>query len=120
MHMQDKEMLLEVVPGAHLQEEVQKLRILASVAGIIVGLTVKNGATFLSVKYSEEFTEFIRTRNAGRPKQKGKVQLLCGEISSLKESEGAKVAAAKLHMSIATFYRHLNDNKGKKKEDEFV
>lgn len=120
MHMQDKEMLLEVVPGEHLQKDVQKLGDLAHVAGILVDLTVISGATFLSVRYSDEFTEFIRNRNAGRPRQKEGVPLSCGEVCSLKEAEGAKAAADKLRMPVATFYRRFNDNKGKKKEEPFV
>jgi len=120
MHMQDKEMLLEIVQGEHLQKDVQKLKKLASVAGLLVNLTVTDGATFLSVRYSDEFTEYIRNRKAGRPRKKETVCLTCKEVVSLKKDEGAKVAAATLKMPIATFYRHYNDNKGKNEEDLFV
>jgi len=120
MHMQDKEILLEIVQGDHLQENIQKLKKLASVAGLLVTLTVTDGTTFLSVRYSDEFTEYIRNRKAGRPRKEKTVCLTCKEVISLKKDEGAKIVAAKLKMPIATFYRHYNENKGKNEEDLFV
>lgn len=120
MQLQDKEILFEVVQRNDLQKDVQKLREIASVAGLLVNLTVTDDATFLSLRYSDEFTEFIRNRNAGRPRKKGTVQLSCGEVVSLKRAEGAEVAAATLKIPITTFYRRYNDNKGKRKEDPFI
>ncbi len=120
MHMQDKEILLEVVPGENLKKDVRKLRELGNVAGLRVNLTVKDGTTFLSVGYSDEFTEFLRNRNAGRPRNKKKVQLTCGEVFALKKAEGAKIAAATLQLPVATFYRRYNENKGKKEEEPFI
>jgi peptide deformylase len=38
----------------------------------------------------------------------------------LKETDGAGMAASRLGMSVATFYRRCNENKGKKKEEPFV
>ena len=120
MNMQDKEMRFKVVPEEHLQKDVQKLRKLASVAGLLVNLTVTNGETFLLVTYSEDLTIFIRNRSAGRPRKKKIICLTCGEVVLLKEAEGAKVAASTLNIPIATFYRHYNDNKEKREEDPFV
>ncbi len=120
MHMQDEELLFEVVPGGNLHKDVRKLRELCDVAGLLVNLTVKDGATFLSVGYNGEFTEFIRHRNAGRPRKKGEVRISCGKVFSLKEKEGATVAAATVGMSMATFYRRCNENKHKREEDPFV
>jgi len=120
MYMQDKEMLFEVVPGKQLGTDVRKLKTLAKVAGMLVGLTVRDGATYLSIRYSDEFTEFIRSRNAGRPRRKDAVRLTCGEVGLLKESQGAKAAASTLQMPIATFYRRCEDNKGKKEGEPFL
>jgi hypothetical protein len=120
MHIQDKEVLFEVIQGEHLQKDVQKLKELAHVAGLLVDLTVTDSATFLSIRYNDEFTEYIRNRKAGRPRKKKAIQLTCKEVVSLKKNEGAKVAAATLKMPIATFYRHYTENKGKKEEDLFV
>lgn len=120
MHMQDKEILFEVIQREDLQQDIQKLKELASVAGLLVNLTVTNGAPILSVRYSEEFTEFIRNRNAGRPRKKGSVLLSCGEVISLKEAEGAKVAATALKIPIATFYRRYYENKGKNEKESFT
>jgi len=120
MHMQDKELLFEVVPGGNLHDDARKLGELGKVAGLLVNLTVEDGATFLSVGYSDEFTEFIRHRNAGRPRKKREVQISCAKVFSLKEEEGAKVAAATVGMSIATFYRRCNENKGKREGEPFI
>jgi hypothetical protein len=118
--MQDKEMLLEVVPGKHLEADVGRLKALAEVAGLLVGLTVRDGATYISIRYSDEFTEFIRSRNAGRPRRKNAARLSCGEVYLLKESVGAIAAASALRMPIATFYRRCKDNRGKKEGEPFL
>jgi len=120
MHMQDDEMLFELVPGKHLHKDVDTLKHLMNVSGVLVDVMVRDGKTSLSIRYNQEFTEYLRTRNAGRPRNKADVQLTCKEVYSLKESEGAKVAAAALRMPIATFYRRCNDNKGKREEEPFV
>lgn len=120
MDMQDKEILFEVVPGGNLQKDVQKLRELGHVAGLLVDLTVKEGTTFLCVRYSDEFTELIRNRKAGRHRGERKVLLTCGEVFSLKAAEGAKAAADTLGMPLPTFYRRYKENKRKNEEDLFV
>jgi len=118
--MQDKEILFEVIPDGNIHRDVQKLKELANVAGLLVSLTVKGGATFLYIRYGDEYTEYLRNRNAGRPRKTDEVQLTCGEVFSLKEAEGAKVAAARLKMPLATFYRRYSENKSKKDEEPFV
>jgi hypothetical protein len=120
MHMQDKQLLFQVVPGNTLDEDVRMLRKLAAVAGLVVGLQCKEGCTFISVRYNEQYTEYIRSRNAGRPRNGGNPGLTCEEVFSLKETEGAAMAASKLGMSVATFYRRCNENKEKKGNDPFV
>jgi hypothetical protein len=52
MYMQDKEMLFEVVPGKRLGADVGRLKALAEVAGLLVGLTVRDGATYRFNLYS--------------------------------------------------------------------
>ncbi len=118
--MQDKEMLFEIVPRADLRRDIQQLGVFGHVAGLLVFLTVRDGKTFLCVQYSDDSCEYKRTRDAGRPRKKETVHLTCGEVVSLKEKEGAKVAAATLGMSVATFYRRYNNNKRKKDEEPFV
>lgn len=118
--MQNKEILFEVVPDGNIHMNIQALKKLGNVAGLLVDLRIKEGATFLCIRYSEEFSEFIRNRNAGRPRKKEEVQLTCGEVFSLKEEEGAKVAAARLRMPLATFYRRYSENKRKRFEEPFV
>ena len=120
MYRQDKEMLNEVVADGNIHENVQKLKELANIAGLLVSLKVKEGTTFLYIRYGDEYTEYLRNRNAGRPRKTDEVQLTCGEVFSLKEAEGAQGAAARLRMSMATFYRRYNANKGKKDEEPFV
>jgi len=120
MSMQDKELLFEVVPREDLRRDIQKLGVLGHVAGLLVSRTVRDGKTFLCVQYSDDSCKYKRTRNAGRPRKEETVHLTCGEVVSLKEKEGAKVAAATLGMSVATFYRHCNNNKWKKDEESFV
>ncbi|MFA6845978.1 MAG: hypothetical protein WCR02_09640 [Sphaerochaetaceae bacterium] len=119
MNMQQEEILFEVVPGEHLQQDMLKLRKLAYTAGLLVNLTEMNGTTFLSVRYDDGFTEFVRTRHAGRPRKKESTRLTCGEVVSLKTEKGAKVVAATLGMPLATFYRHYIENKGKKEGEIF-
>lgn len=118
--MQYEEMVFEVVRGGTLYKDVGKLYGLADVAGLRVGLSSDDGRYFLTIRYSDEITEAKRSRNAGRPRKNREVLLTCGEVSSLKESKGAQVAAAALGMPIATFYRRYNENKGKRVEDPFV
>ena len=120
MDMQDKEMLFEVVPREDLRRDVQKLGVLGQVAGFQAGLTVREGKTFLCVRYSDDFCKYKRTRDAGRPRKEEAVQLTCGEVVSLKKKEGAKIAATALGMSVATFYRHCNNNKWKKDGEAFT
>lgn len=118
--MQDKEMLFEVIPREDLRRDVQKLGMIGDVAGLHIGLTVRDAKTILCVQYSDDFCKYKRTRDAGRPRKEEAVQLTCGEVVSLKEKEGAKVAATTLGMSVATFYRHYHSNKWKKGEEPFV
>ena len=118
--MQDGEVLFEVVRGGTLYKDVMKLYGLGNVAGISVGLSTKDGRYFLSIRYDDEYTEFKRNRNAGRPRTRRQSHLTCGEVTSIKEGRGAKVAAASLGMPIATFYRRYNENKGKGEEEYFV
>lgn len=120
MHMQDEQLLFQVIPGSTLDEDVRMLGKLASVAGLVVGLQHKEGCTFVSVGYNEEYTEFIRSRNAGRPRGRREVGMACSEVFSLKEVAGAKAAAASLGMSLATFYRHCKDNRGKRGDEPFL
>ena len=120
MHLQDEEIRFEVVPGEHLQRDVRMLGELGAVAGLLVGLVFKDGKTLLSVRYNAEFTEFIRNRKAGRPRNGGNPGLTCEEVFSLKETEGAAMAASKLGMSVATFYRRDKKKKEKKGNDPFV
>ena len=120
MHMQDEEMLFELVPGEHLYENVDTLKHLMNVSGVLVDVMVRDGKTSLSIRYSKEFTEYLRNRNAGRPRKKDTLNSTCGEVFSLKEAKGAKVAAATFGMPIATFYRRCNDNKGKREEEPFI
>ena len=120
MNIQDQEILLEIVQGDHLQKDVQKLRDLAYVAGLLIELKVKDGRSFLSVKYNDEFTEFIRSRKAGRLRKKETDQFTCGEVITLKETQGANVAAAILKIPISTFYRRYNENKGKEEGEPFI
>lgn len=118
--MQDGELLFEVVRGGTLYKDVMKLYVLGEVAGLQVGLIAKDGRHFLSIRYDDEYTEFKRNRNAGRPRTRRQVHLTCGEVDLLKETEGAKAAASALGMPIATFYRRYNENKGKAEEEYFV
>lgn len=120
MDMQNKEILFEIVPGGNLHKDVRKLRKLGYVAGLLVDLTVKEGTTFLCIRSSDEFTEFIRNRKAERHRKKEKALLTCGEEFSLKATGGAKAAADTLGMPLATFYRLYNENKRKNEEDLFV
>lgn len=120
MHLQDKDLLFEVVPGATLAQDVQKLRELAAVAGLGVRLTVKGGVSMLCVGYNEEFTEFIRNRKAGRPRKTAEVQITCGEVFATKEAQGSKAVAARLRMPLATFYRRCDENKGKGDGEPFT
>ncbi len=117
--MQDKEMLFEVVPREDLRRDAQKLGVLGHVAGLHIGLTVRDGKTFLCVQYSDDFCKYKRTRDAGRLRKEEAVHLTCGEVVSLKKKEGTKVAAATLGMSVATFYRHCNNNRWKKDDEPF-
>lgn len=118
MSIQDKELRFEVVHGADLRRDIQKLGLLGHVAGLHVSRTVKDGRTFLCVRYSDDSCEYKRTRNAGRPRKEEPAHLTCGEVASLKEKQGAKVAAATLGMSVATFYRHCNNSNKWKKDGE--
>lgn len=118
--MQDKEMLFEVVPRGDLRRDAQKLGVIGDVAGLHIGLTVRDGKTFLCVRYSDDFCKYKRTRDAGRPRKEEAVKLTCGEAVSLKKKGGAKAAATALGMSVATFYRHCHSNKWKKGEEPFV
>lgn len=120
MHMQENEILFELIPGKNFHKDVATLKRLMNVSGVLVDALVRDGKTTLSIRYDKEFTEYLRTRNAGRPKKEPEVTLTCGEVFSLKESEGAKVAAAKLQMPIATFYRRCHDNRGKGDGEPFV
>ena len=117
--MQDKEMLFEVVPREDLRRDVQKLGVIGNVAGLHIDLTVRDGKTILRMHYRDDFCKYKRTRDAGRPRKEETVQLTCGEAVSLKKKDGAKVAATTLGMSVATFYRHCNNNKWKKDEEPF-
>lgn len=118
--MQDGELLFEVVRGGTLYEDVMKLYGLGEVAGLQVGLIAKDGKYFLSIRYDDGYTEFKRTRNAGRPRTRRQTHLTRGEVDFLKETEGAKAAAVALGMPIATFYRRYKESKGKKEEEYFM
>jgi len=120
MNIQDRELSLEVVPGETLEEDVRTLRSLASVAGLLVDLERREGAAFLHVRYNEGFTEFIRNRNAGRPRSTAAGRFTCKEVFSAREKEGSKAVAQRLGMSLATFYRRCRDNKGKNGDDPFL
>jgi hypothetical protein len=120
MNIQDRELSLEVVPGETFKEDVRTLRSLASVAGLLVELEQRDGAAFLHVRYNENFTEFIRNRNAGRPRSMTTGRFTCKEVFSARESDGSKAVAQRLGMSLATFYRRCNDNKGKNGDDPFL
>lgn len=118
--MQDGELLFEVVRGGTLYKDVIKLYELGKVAGLQVGLIPKDGKHFLSIRYDDEYTEFKRNRNAGRPRTRRQTHLTCGEVDFLKETEGAEAAAVALGMPIATFYRRYKESKGKKGEEYFM
>ncbi len=120
MHMQDKQLLFQVVPGNTLDEDVRMLGKLASVAGLVVGLQCKEGCTFVSVRYNEQYTEYIRSRNAGRPRKTWGARISCAEVYFRKDAEGAKAAASSLGMSLATFYRHCNENLGRGGDEPFL
>ncbi|MGB4407913.1 MAG: hypothetical protein WBI82_13705 [Sphaerochaeta sp.] len=120
MFRQEEKMLFEVVPDGNIHKDVQRLKELANVAGLLVDLKVKEGSTFLQIRYGDEYTEYLRSRNAGRPRKTDEVQLTCGEVSLLKETEGAQGAADRLRMSLPTSYRRYNENKGKKDVEPFV
>jgi len=120
MHMQEDEILFELIPGKDLYKDVATLKKLMNVSGVLVDALVRDGKTTLSIRYDKDFTEYLRTRNAGRPRKETEVKLTCGDVFSLKEAEGAKVAATALQMPIATFYRRCHDNKGKREEEPFT
>lgn len=120
MHMQDKQLLFQVVWGNTLDEDVRTLGKLASVAGLVVGLQCKEGCTFVFVRYNEQYTEYIRSRNAGRPRKTWEARISCAEVFSLKDAQGAKAAASSLGMSLATFYRHCKENLGRGGDEPFV
>jgi hypothetical protein len=119
MHVEFKEMLLELVPDDHMGEKVQKLKDIANVAGSLVSLTVKDGSTYLSVRYDDKYTEFFRTRNAGRPRKNEAKSMSWGEVSMLRWKVGARETAATLNMSLSTFYRRYADSMGKGKDEMF-
>jgi hypothetical protein len=119
MHVEFKEMLLELVPDDHMGEKVQKLKEIANVAGSLVSLTVKDGSTYMSVRYDDKYTKFFRTRNAGRPRKCEAKSMSCGEVSMLRWKVGARETAAALNMSLSTFYRRYWENMGKGKDEMF-
>ena len=47
MHMQDKQLLFQVIPGNTLNEDVRMLGKFASVAGFVVGIQRKEGCSIL-------------------------------------------------------------------------
>ena len=111
--MQDKQLLFQVIPGNTLNEDVRMLGKLASVAGLVVGIQCKESFTFVSVRYNEQYTEYIRSRNAGRPRKTWEARISCAEVFSRKDAEGAEAAASSLGMSLATFYRLCKENLGR-------
>ncbi len=119
MHVEFKEMLMELVPDDNLDEKVQKLKEIANVAGSLVSITVRDGSTYLSVRYDDRYTEFFRTRNAGRPRKKEAKSMTWGEVSMLRRKVGARETAATLNMSLSTFYRRYGENMGKDKDEMF-
>lgn len=120
MKLQDKRLSFEVVPGATLEEDVRTLRELALVAGLLVGLEQRDGRTYVSVRYGEDFTEFIRSRNAGRPRGTPTLQLSCKDVYAAKETEGARIVAARLGLPLSTFYRRCKENRSKREEEPFL
>jgi hypothetical protein len=119
MHVEFEEMLLELVPDDHMGRKVQKLKEIANVAGSLVSLTVKDGSTYLSVRYDDRYTEFFRTRNAGRPRKRVAKPMTCGEVSALRREVGARETASALNMSLSTFYRRYWENMGRGKDEIF-
>ena len=116
MNIQDRKLSLEVVPGETLEEDVRTLRSLA----FLVDLERRERAAFLHVRYNEGFTEFIRNRNAGRPRSTAAGRFTCKEVFSAREKEGSKAVAQRLGMSLATFYRRCRDNKCKNGDAPFL
>ena len=120
MHVEFEEMLLELVPGDHLNENIYKLKKLANVAGLLVSLSTQDGSTYLSIRYDEKYTEFFRTRNAGRPRKSEARAMTRGEVfCAIRQERGAKAAAAEFNMSLSTFYRRYWENMGKDKGELF-
>ncbi|MBI9095368.1 MAG: hypothetical protein JEY71_10840 [Sphaerochaeta sp.] len=120
MHVEFKEMLLELVPDDHMDRKVRKLKEIANVAGSLVSLTVRDGSTYLSVRYDDRYTEFFRTRNAGRPRKKKAKPMTCGEVSTLRREVGSRETASAINMSLSTFYRRYLENMGKGKDEIFT
>jgi hypothetical protein len=120
MYTEFKEMLLELVPNDHLFKDIQKLRKLALVAGLSVNLISRDESSYLLVSYCDEFTEFVRTRNAGRHRESVTVTKTCGDVCSLRREKGAKATAVALNMSLSTFYRHYLENMGKHNGEMFL
>ncbi len=119
MRTQDKELLIEIHEDMNTQATIAKIRELSLAAGVLVNLRRTNGKLMLCYRYSDEFSEFCRNRNAGRPRKYQPRVITVREVREMARTSGAKETARFIGMPLSTFYYRLKVNEKLKPEDKF-
>ena len=119
MRIQDKELLIEIYKDGNTRETIAKIRELSLVAGVLVNLRRINGKLMLCYRYSDEFSEFCRNRNAGRPRKYQPQVITVREVREMIKNSGTKETARFVGMPLSTFYYRLKVNEKLKPEDKF-
>lgn len=120
MRIQDKELLIEIYGDENTRATVAKIQELSLVAGVLVDLRRTNGKLMLCYRYSDEFSEFCRNRNAGRPRRYQARAITVREVREMVKTTGAKETARFVGMPLSTFYYRLRENEKLKPEDIFA
>jgi hypothetical protein len=119
MRTQDKELLIEICRGENTEATIAKIRELSLVAGVLVDLRRINGKLMLCYRYSDEFSEFCRNRNAGRPRRYQARAITVREVREMVKTSGAKETAMFVGMPLSTFYYRLKVAEKLRPEDKF-
>ena len=119
MRTQDKELLIEICSGENTEATIAKIRELSLVAGVLVSLREMDGKLLLSYRYSDEFSEFCRSRNAGRPRKYRVRTVIVKDVREMVKTSGAKETARFIGMPLSTFYYRLKVAEKRRPDDKF-
>ncbi|MDD3057845.1 MAG: hypothetical protein EOM15_07965 [Spirochaetia bacterium] len=119
MRTQDKELVIEIYKDENTQASIAKIRELSLIAGVLVGLREENGKLLLCYRYSDEFSEFCRNRNAGRPRKYRARTITVKEVRDMIKTSGAKETARFVGIPLSTFYYRLKVAEKLRAEDKF-